>query len=387
MLVQRKEGDDPKVHEIACGFVQRMTQHALHYGLKYGAKMLHQSANPVLHSDNLIGLPLSKAVECHAPDLVHLHWLSDHFVSIGELARIQRPTVWTLHDMWAFSGAEHYDDLEHPGRYQEGYHANNRRSGDGGLDLDRYVWQRKRKHWTHFPDCIVAPTSWLAACAKRSALFADRSVEVIPNALPMDQFAPGDMQQARRYFNLPEDRPIILSGAAYEGKVKGMHLLVQAWEQVMHHYETEAQQPKPMLVLFGAHGMANTVLSNREDVRFLGRLDDKAMVEAYRAADVMVVPSMLEAFGQTASEAQACGVPVIAFDNSGLTDIVIDGETGWLVPAFDVSALSRQIITALAEPDRRKTCGEKAHKQAKLRFSYEVVASQYKALYQRLLEH
>ena len=74
-------------------------------------------------------------------DIIHLHWNQNEMLSIKDLTKIKKPIVWTLHDMWAFCGAEHFTTDK---RWSEGYSSSNRPDYESGFDLNRWTWQRKK---------------------------------------------------------------------------------------------------------------------------------------------------------------------------------------------------------------------------------------------------
>jgi hypothetical protein len=126
----------------------------------------HENANPV------------PAVRNDKPDIVQLHWIGDSTIKVSRLARIQVPILWRLADMWAFCGVEHYttDSV----RFVAGYLKSNRPANLQGLDVSRWAWENKRRAYTRIRSLtVVAPSQWLADCAKQSALFRDRNVVVI----------------------------------------------------------------------------------------------------------------------------------------------------------------------------------------------------------------
>src|SRR5205085_3842933 len=100
-------------------------------------------------------------------DIVNLHWVGGETMSIGDIGRIRKPIVWTLHDMWAFCGAEHYTDDGPAARWRHGYSAHNRSHHCAGIDIDRHTWNRKLQAWKN-PMHVVAPSRWLADCARKS---------------------------------------------------------------------------------------------------------------------------------------------------------------------------------------------------------------------------
>jgi glycosyltransferase involved in cell wall biosynthesis len=231
---------------------------------------------------------------------------------------------------------------------------------------------------------LVAPSTWMRDCARASALFRNRPiVEVIPNGLDTTQFHPLPQGSAREALGLPADKQLVLFGAlgATSDANKGFDLLVPALRQLAR----DGWADRIHLVVVGARAPAETI-----DVgfptTFLGRLyDDVSLILANSAADVAVIPSREESFGQSASEAHACGVPVVAFDTSGLRDIVQHGVTGYLARAFEPVDLAQGIRWVLENSARRATLGEAARSRAVQEFSIERVTQRYLDLYRRVL--
>ena len=106
--------------------------------------------------------------------------------------------------------------------------------------------------------------------------------------------------------------------------------------------------------------------------------------KSYIAADVMIVPSKLETFGQTATEAMACGTPVVAFNNTGLSDIVEHKKNGYLAELLDINDLAKGILWTLNHSDQ-KTLSLNARKRAENIFSEEAVIKKYLNIYNNLL--
>lgn len=119
--------------------------------------------------------------------------------------------------------------------------------------------------------------------------------------------------------------------------------------------------------------------------RFLGRLfDDISMRLAYCAADVTIVPSKQESFGQMASESLACGTPVACFDTTGLKDIVDHEVNGMLAEPFDAGDLGRCISTVLQEMDKT-TMRLAARDKAVREFAADRVVEQYLSVYRNVV--
>ena len=112
--------------------------------------------------------------------------------------------------------------------------------------------------------------------------------------------------------------------------------------------------------------------------------DDISLRALYSAVDLMVVPSRLEAFGQTALEAQACGTPVVAFNIGGLKDIILHCETGYLAKAFDEKDLARGIVWTV-EQCKNNIINTQSRNQVVKRFNYELISQKYKKIYEKLI--
>lgn len=336
-------------------------------------KPLFITGNPVMHSPASLLSGRVGALNSSDSDVLHLHWVQGEMLSVADIGRIRKPVVWTLHDMWAFCGAEHYtEDF----RWREGYVKGNRPDYEGGFDMNRWTWQRKRKQWQR-PMHIVTPSRWLAQCVRQSILMRDWPVTVVPNCLDTGRWRPLDKHLARDLLGFPKDVAILLFGAMGGGNDprKGFDLLLRA----LQHLRGELKELE--LVVFGQLAPKYPI-DLGFPIHYTGHLhDDLSLRALYSAADVMVVPSRQEAFGQTASEAHACGTPVVAFNVCGLPDVVQHLHTGYLAKPLDTEDLARGIQWVLAESDRHNTLAQQARAYAVQHFSNAVVADQYKAVY------
>lgn len=312
------------------------------------------------------------------PDIVHLHWICKGTLSIEEIARIKAPIVWTMHDSWAFTGGCHL-----PGactKYMNycGYCPSLGSNRD--CDLSVNVFKRKRKAYTMKKSIrVVAVSKWLQKCATNSALLKNKNVLCIPNAIDTKVFEPMDKSLARSILNIGNKKKLVLFGAmsATSDLNKGYRELIDATNQLSC---TDIE-----IVVFGS-GQPKITPTNKYKIHYVGHLDDDTSLKVlYSAADVMVVPSLIEAFGQTASEAMACGTPVVAFHTTGLLDIVEHRNNGYLAMAFDTADLARGIewvlsaenYSQLSQNARNKVIGE---------FDSRVVATKYIALYDQVLQ-
>jgi len=353
------------------------TRHRVRLNLGRNAKRPLKTGNPVIHSPALMPSLWPMRLNALAADIVHLHWINDEMFSIADIGRIRKPIVWTLHDMWAFCGAEHYTEEF---RWREGYQRDNRPDYESGFDLNHWVWRRKRKKWRQ-PMQIVTPSRWLAECVRESALMRDWPVTVVPYALDTDVWRPIDKQQARELFGLPLDTPILLFGAIGGSRDprKGFDLLQSA----LQHLNGEI--PSLHLVVCGQSAPEEPP-DFGFPVHYTGRLhDDFSLRVLYSAADALVIPSRQDNLPNTGVESLACGTPVVAFDTCGLPDIVQHQKTGYLARAFDTEELAKGIRWLLADRARHTELSANARHNAVTRFAFPAVAARYMEVYRTVL--
>lgn len=316
------------------------------------------------------------------PDVINLHWINGGYLQIETFAKLNKPIVWTLHDMWAFTGGCHYSgDCD---RYTASCGACPQLGSSKNWDLSRWVWQRKAKAWQNLNLTIVALSSWLGKCASSSSLFKDLRVEIIPNGLDTEKYRPINRQVARELLRLPQDKQLVLFGAlgATSDKRKGFHLLQPALQELSQ----TGWQDKLELVIFGAYRPENPPELGFKS-HYLGHLnDDLSLAMVYSAADIMIVPSIQESFGQTASESLACGIPVVAFNATGLKDIVDHQENGYLAQPYKIEDLARGIAWVLENEERHQKLSHRAREKAEQEFALEIPARRYLSLFNEILE-
>lgn len=325
---------------------------------------------------------IAPAVAKLNPDVVCPQWIGNGFVQIETLAKLNKPLVWTLPDLWSFTGGCHYP--QECDRYTNSCGKCPRLQSQRQWDLSHWGWRRKAKVYQQLNLTIVSPSHWLAELARSSSLFKDFRIEVIPHGLNTEVYQPINRQVARQILNLPQDKQLVLFGAdsgTFFDLRKGWHLLRGALKKLSQR----DRQGQIELAIFGkSKGDRETDLELK--AHFLGRFhDDITLALVYAAADVMVVPSIQEAFGQTAIESMACGTPVVAFNANGLKDIVVDRETGYLARPFETEDLAEGIAWVLADSDRLQKLRFHARERIETEFTLELQAHRYLSLFSEIL--
>ena len=268
--------------------------------------------------------------------MVHLHWAGQGFLGPRQLAQFCVPVVWTMHDTWTFTGGCHY-----PGgcvRYREECGRCPQLGSTNGRDLS---WRNLREKKATFGEVAawIAPSAWLADCAKRSGWLMPSRVHVIPNALAADAFHPVDRAEARARMGMSRAALVLAAGAMdLREERKGCYLLRDTLAQI-----AEVRRPC-VLLLFGG-GQSASYADWPVEVRCVGDLrNDAELAQVYQVADALLLPSLQDNLPNVAVEAQACGCPVVGFDSGGLREIIEHGQTGWLSPRFDSAGLASAIL-------------------------------------------
>lgn len=310
------------------------------------------------------------------PDVVHLHWIAGGMLRIEELAKIKAPIVWSLHDMWAFTGGCHYDDG--CSAYKKQCDKCPVLASNNDKDLSFKVWRRKQVVFSQLSKMtIIGLSKWLAECASSSVLLQNNRVVNLPNPIDTKVFSPFDKIEARKLFNLPLDKKLILFGAmgATSDPRKGFHELAQALEYLSQDYE---------LIVFGS-SEPQIPQGFKQKTHYLGQLhDDISLRVLYSAADVMVVPSLQENLSNAIMESLACSTPVVGFAIGGNSDLIEHQRTGYLAQPFDTQDLANGIdwvIQHKAPVQLSLAAREKVIRE----FDSKVVSIKYIDLYKKIL--
>ncbi|MDX9751328.1 MAG: glycosyltransferase family 4 protein [Flavobacteriales bacterium] len=317
-----------------------------------------------------------RTINASDADVVHLHWINGGMLSVEELARIRKPVVWSLHDMWALTGGCHYDEgcdrwRTHCGRCPV-------LGSDRERDLSHRVFGRKMRHFAAMPHLtVVGLSSWMARCAQESPLLGGARVVHLPNPVDTAVFTPVDRRAARERFGLPPDRPVVLFGAmnATDDPRKGFAELSAALRTL---------PPDTLhLAVFGADRPAEPP-DLGHPASYLGTIHaDADLCALYNAADVTVLPSLQENLSNTVMESLACGTPVVAFAIGGNADMVDDRVNGALARPFDPVSLAEAVRWAVEHP-RPEDVRTAARRRTVERFAMAPVAARYAALYREV---
>jgi len=316
----------------------------------------------------------SLKINQHSTDIINLNWIGGEMMSVKDIGNISKPIVWTLHDMWAFSGISHvtYEN--------QAYLDSDEVERKSFFEIDSNAKKRKKFSWTT-PIHIVTPSKWLANQVKHSEIMKGWPITVIPNIIDTSIFRPLDKANCKNLFGFNAEKKIILFGAfaGIVNKNKGISILLKAMDEI-----SESVSENFELVIFGQEEPVEFNCGRFNKIKWLGHIDnEKKMCELYNSSDVVVVPSRLEAFGLVAAEAHACGVPVVAFRHSGIQEVVTHKKTGYLANPFESSDFASGIIWTL---NNTELLSPKARQKACEKWAPDAVIPQYMELYKSVYD-
>ena len=381
MLVQVKQGDNPSVMGSSPESGIEKARTGIRLTLDQLPLKFYPNAGSSKYSPHWLPDTINSKVALLDPDVINLHWISNGYVKIETIAKFNKPIVWTLHDMWAFTGGCHYN--QECDRYTKSCGACPQLDSKKDWDLSSWGWQRKAKAWKNLNLTIVTPSVWLAKCARESSLFRDRQIEVIPNSLDTDIYRPISKKLARELLKLPQDKQLILflSLRATSDRRKGFHLLQPAlqklsqagWKEKLELVIVGVSRPeKPPELGFKPH--------------YLGTLKDNiTLALAYSAADAFIAPSVQDNLPNTVLEAISCGTPCIAFKIGGMPDMIEHQQNGYLAEPYKIEDFTRGIAWVLENEARHQKLSSRAREKAEQEFALKIQADRYASLFNELL--
>ncbi len=317
-------------------------------------------------------------------DIVNLHNLHSgyfNYLAIPGLAR-RKPVVFTLHDMWSFTGhcAYSYDcekwvtgcgSCPYPDTYPR-----------IRLDNTRIEWKLKRRVYSKCNLNIVTPSRWLARLAAKSML-KKFPIHHIPNGLNIDVFKPYEKKLSRDRLGIKASSNVLMFAADnLTDPRKGSELLHEA----ITGFPDELKRDTIILTFGKSVGELSEIGMQTIELGYIE--DDATKVLAFSAADIFVFPSLADNLPLVLQESMACGTPMVAFDVGGIPELVRPGITGYLAKEISIYDFRNMIISLLRDKTKRDYMATMCRKIAVDEYSIEKQVNSYLRLYNELInEH
>ena len=293
-----------------------------------------------LFSYPVLGSNMAHRQEIKEADVIYLHWVLGGFLSLNsfkQLAKLGKPIIFFIHDMWAITGGCHYSFS--CVKYQTQCGNCQMYASSWRKDLAYRGFQKKLQLYSSFDNFyFVSPSRWLARLARQSFLTKDKPVFHIPNVIDSTIFQSIDKAVAKKMFGISERETVIGFGAAsVNSPYKGSNYLLQA----LNLLKKERRFERITVLMFGSnHGqdLASAIPFKTKSLGYLG--DIYSMILVYNAIDVFVVPSLADNLPTTILESMCCGTAVVGFDTGGIPEMIQHQENGYLARYKDAEDLS-----------------------------------------------
>ncbi len=307
---------------------------------------------------------LLETKEFKEADIIHCHNLHSNFFNLKTLQKISllKPVVWTLHDMWAFTGfASDSATLKNPNKKKFLLYL---------WDNTAHLLRTKKKIYEKLRLNIVAVSEWMKREAKKSVLGKQNIIRIY-NGVDTEIFKPQDRLLAQKELGLPTNKKIVAFG-------------IKGWtdsNKIIDKYIGRDD------VFFIAVGHSNIKTENK-NYRALPHTQDRNILAKHLcASDVFFYPTAGDSFGLISAEALSCGTPVVTYSIDALPEIVSHKEVGYVAEYMNVEDAQKGIeyILNLSEDDYTQM-STKARERIVSKFSCEKMYAEYLTLYKKLIE-
>ncbi|MEK6805814.1 MAG: glycosyltransferase [Pseudomonadota bacterium] len=372
MLVGRLEQPEPGIH--AWYSAGHWDTHFSRLGRKLGLNYALLPRGP----------ELLRHVDFRWADVLHVHNLHGGYINYlaMPLLTAAKPTVFTVHDEWPFTG--HCAVTAGCARWETGCGKCPHLDAYPAVESDRtwLEWRLKRWALSNASMHLACPSEHILDRARRSH-FSKHPLHLVPHGTDLAVFTPGSKADARERLGIGRDVKIILVAAQnLAGPRKGVLRFLEALRAV-----PETSRSNLVLLSFGNNSQRVADVSPIPHISLGYLTSDAEKRTAYCAADLYVSASLGESFGLTALEAIACGLPVAAFASGGIKDIVRPGHSGVLAETGDWTGLIDATLRLAGDAGVRMSLSRTARQLALDQFSWDQMMRRYWAIYDRALGH
>ncbi|WP_294082045.1 glycosyltransferase family 4 protein [Proteiniphilum sp. UBA5384] len=373
MVVRSKQGVNTSVFTAGSEKMSRMQ-----FYWERGVIYLHNRLSKEHLFDISIantGVAVTKLPAFKEAEVIHLHWINQSMLSVKEIGDILssgKKVVWTMHDMWPFTGICHYAGtcnaftfgcshcpyLKKPAR----------------KDLSYSVYHQKQLTYRKGNIIFTGCSRWLMELAKQSPLTQGHKVISIPNPIDTGIYLPKDKNAIRQKMGLPKERKIVLFAAMKASdKRKGIDYLIEASRLI-------AQKRNDLLFLIAGANGEEIVGQFSLPTQSIGYVAPHDMPDLYNAADLFVTPSLQDNLPNTIMEAMACGTPCVGFHTGGIPEMIDHRQNGYVANYQDAKDLANGLLWTLFEADTG-TLSSNAREKVMEHYAQEKVTQQYKEIY------
>lgn len=317
------------------------------------------------------------------PDIISLHnTLGGYFTTslISKLSR-EAPIIWTLHDMWAFTGNSAHTFGDMSWKEMKNSRSNTRIFPFIGINTGGMLLKQKKRIYSQSNLTVVAPSGWLYRLALQSPVFEGKELLHIFNGVDLSIFTPGPREEVRKRLNIPPEAKVIMFSAEKlsNNPYKGGRDLVE----ILRIIDSKTTSGIHLLIP-GMGRLEDAGHFQNFTVHYTGYVKDEAkMAEYLSAADVFVYPTRADNLSNALVESIASGTPAVTFDVGGCGEIIKNDVSGCLIEPFDTEKFARAVLELLFNEEKLKDLSSKSRRFAEENFSLKAMSDNYYSLFER----
>jgi len=320
-----------------------------------------------------IGNSINYKITFKDSDLMHLFW-GQTFINPEEIAKLDKPVIVTLHDMWFINGGFAYsDNIELDKKINLNYLG--KQNFDNQFNMKIKLLNKKNTK-------IVVTSNWMRQKVIDSG-FDENKITKILNYIP-NHYSYLDAQEMCQKLlgwseNIKSKTIIYFSGSIYDSR-KGFNYFIKAIKELNNEFKSQIA----IQILGHNFAKVNELENLNIEYKVLGSFSDElSQVIGYNSADVLICPSLMDNTPNVIAEAQMCGLPCIALEGSGSAEMIDPNISGILASKNNISELSKIIENIVLKKNKfdRLYISSKASQK----YSVENTCKKYEELYASLL--
>jgi glycosyltransferase involved in cell wall biosynthesis len=366
LLVIDKRSKNIKVYLFKKGFIGKVLRR-LRYLI---AQIIFINQKLYVMSLNIISSGVANYINKSSFDIVNFHWINCETISLSEIKTINKPIVWTLHDMWPISGIFHYSldkkyfNNECKNFFKKKYFN----------FLDKFTKKRKELLFKNKKIHIISPSKWLLEEAKKTGLPFGK-MEVIQNPIDTKYFKKSkNIKIIKQKYNIPDNKKILLySSLLLNDRRKGFKII----EKIINKKELDQY----LFIFLGINKYLHKE-NYPNNIKFIDEtFSQKEIINIYSISDVLLFPSIIDNLPNTILEAMSCGLPCVAFDCFGMKEIIKHKKNGYLAKPYSVEDFKNGINYVLSNPHKFSFNRNKVVRN----YSYNVIKKKYVNFYRKII--
>jgi glycosyltransferase involved in cell wall biosynthesis len=319
-----------------------------------------------------------------SPDIISLHNAHGGYFKTSLLIELSKiaPVIWTLHDMWAFTANAAHTFGDDSYKYMKSGKGENKLFPQIGLNTGNWLLKEKKRIYSHSNLTIVTPSKWLLELASQSPVLIGKKLINIPNGIDLNIFQPRENTSVRHELGIPDDAKIIIFGAekVMSGNYKGGEDLIN----ILKKLDSGLDQ-KIHLIIIGQSDLKKYYEFKNFEIHETGYIfEEERMAKYLSASDIFVYPTKADNLPNALVEAAACGTPAVTYDVGGCKEIVVDNESGFVIPPFDVQKFVEKILLLLLNDSIRIEQSKRCRQIAEEKFGVSLMAKKYFELFNLL---